>query len=255
MNSSIDEPTFMRNNSNLAKFESSFSHLSIDMSDFKNPVSRRPDSQFNVGYRTTFHSSALILDWLPASHLISDDNRNAFSESSLELMHITTRIEQESIKLEKLTLYAIESLLPYEAISGGFSGKFGMQWKGGSEQFSQLSNPRFEVFGGGGLSFSPNASTITYSLTSLYMASNSKKAWLIPQVELGAMAYFKNDIKFSTEFELTQNEFIDDQFKYGVSASVSYFGLPDGALSLHFAHTRKEDVNEKSLMLNYRYYY
>ena len=255
INSSIGESTFLSNESNLAKLENSFSHLSIDMSDFKNPVNRKPDSQFSVGYRTTFNSGALLLEWLPASHLINDDNRNAFSESSLELMHITTRIERESIKLEKLTIYAIESLLPYEIISGGFSGKFGMQWKDGSEQLSQLSNPRFEVFGGGGLSFSPNANAITYGLTSLYIASNSERAWLIPQFELGAMAYFKNDIKLSTEFELTQNEFIDDKFKYGVSASVSYFGLYDGALSLHFTHTKKENVTEKSLMLNYQYYY
>jgi hypothetical protein len=67
------------------------------------------------------------LEFLPASHSLSDDNRRSYSESMLELAEVSLLLnpdEEAGVIVQKANLYGMESLVPYNPYIGGVSSRF-----------------------------------------------------------------------------------------------------------------------------------
>ena len=102
------------------------SSIDFEVENLKDPT-RGPNSPTITIGATRFNRSPYArFELLPVSHSLSDDNRHSYSESSLELGSASLLInpdEKRSIVLEKLNLYGMESLVPYDRYIGGAASR------------------------------------------------------------------------------------------------------------------------------------
>ncbi|MFG6467050.1 DUF4105 domain-containing protein [Roseateles sp. BYS87W] len=100
--------------------------LALTSSPAFSPAAAPPDSQLSVGVMRRDGDDALLLEFLPASHRLEDRNDMYFSESSLRLFDIalTQSMHGRGARVERATVYAVESLLPRDRFTGGWSGRF-----------------------------------------------------------------------------------------------------------------------------------
>jgi len=100
----------------------------INLDAYKNPLKTPPDSQIWVGIAEQESNSYLRTGILPASHSLEDDNREYFGETGLHLASLAflTRLDSGKTQLEHFELYKAESLIPYDSLTGGISGRFSL---------------------------------------------------------------------------------------------------------------------------------
>lgn len=100
--------------------------LQLNADTRRDPALSPPERQLSVGWLRRDRRDLLQLRFLPASHTLSDDNRQYFSENELRLFEsswlVDTRTGRPS--LDRLTVYAVQSLLPWDGLTGGVSGRF-----------------------------------------------------------------------------------------------------------------------------------
>lgn len=116
-----------------------YAGLELQTDERKNPVNAPPERQISVGWQRSGGAQHLRLGLQPVSHALVDDNRQLFSESELRLFDSAVLVNAQNgqVQLDHFTLYAVESLLPREAMTGGLSGRF----KIGVERQPQLLLP------------------------------------------------------------------------------------------------------------------
>ncbi len=103
-----------------------YAGLELNTVDQKNPANAPPDRQVSVGWQQLGGKPHVRLGLQPVSHALVDDNRQLFSESELRLFDSAVLVSPQDgrVKLEHFTLYAAESLLPRDSLTGGLSGRF-----------------------------------------------------------------------------------------------------------------------------------
>jgi Domain of unknown function (DUF4105) len=113
--------------------------LALQADAQKSPANAPPDRQVSIGWQHLGGRNHLRLGLQPVSHTLADDNRHLFSESELRLFDSAWRVDVQTgaVRLDHFTLYAVESLLPRDAMTGGLSGRF----KIGIESQPQLQRP------------------------------------------------------------------------------------------------------------------
>ncbi len=168
--------------------------VSLDVSQFKNPLRRSSDKQLAVQLVTDSEEQYLLFNMLPASHLLSDDNRHAFSESSLKLLSPEVMLSKEKLKLKQLDLYAISQYIPYDSVVGGISGYFSLGYSG-FDTFNFSSENRFFANAGLGLSYQTQSSFQWYSTLGVESSIGNGNIWLTPSIDLGLFAYLKGNNK------------------------------------------------------------
>lgn len=96
----------------------------------RDPAYSPPDMQWEVGITRTPKETRIRLEVLPASHKLEDDNSGYFAESALTLFNVavSTPTNQRRLRLDRAIIYGTESLLPRDAWTGGWSGRFRMGW-------------------------------------------------------------------------------------------------------------------------------
>ncbi len=116
-----------------------YAGLELRTDERKNPVNAPPERQISLGWQRSGGAQHLRLGLQPVSHALVDDNRQLFSESELRLFDSAWLVNAQNgrVQLDHFTLYAVESLLPREAMTGGLSGRF----KIGVERQPQLRSP------------------------------------------------------------------------------------------------------------------
>ncbi|MCY4745802.1 DUF4105 domain-containing protein [Pelomonas sp. UHG3] len=100
--------------------------LTLTSSPALSPSAAPPDAQISVGLLRRDGDEALLLEFLPASHRLEDRNDMYFNESALRLFELalTQSLRGRGARVERATVYAVESLLPRDRFSGGLSGRF-----------------------------------------------------------------------------------------------------------------------------------
>lgn len=90
------------------------------------PIAAPPDSQFSIGLRRHDGVESLLVEFLPASHRLEDRNDMYFNESALRLFELalTHSLRGQSVRVDRATVYAVESFLPRDRFTGGLSGRF-----------------------------------------------------------------------------------------------------------------------------------
>ena len=102
------------------------SNLNLSVDQGKNPLFRRSDSQWGLSVLQTQHSQKVVLDWMPASHHLIDDNRSYASENALEILNLSMSFERDNLTLHEAKVYHITSYLKHNPYIGGWSGEFGI---------------------------------------------------------------------------------------------------------------------------------
>ncbi len=99
----------------------------IDISKYKNPLKTPYQRQIGSGYfRDYDNKKYLFLNFLPASHTLEDDNREYFNESELKLGNIIVLMNKKKILLERLDIYTIYNLIPFDILTKPFSYDFSL---------------------------------------------------------------------------------------------------------------------------------
>lgn len=113
--------------------------LELQMGESKNPVLAPREKQFSTGWKVQANTDYILLGLLPVSHTLADDNSQHANESELRLfdLAVLANTQTGSIKLDHLTIYATQTLLSRDALTGGLSGRFKIG-------FEQQPNPRRE---------------------------------------------------------------------------------------------------------------
>ncbi|WP_375056838.1 DUF4105 domain-containing protein [Zobellella sp. DQSA1] len=226
----------------------------MDLSTYKNPLNRSADAQIIFGSRLQKEGSHLLISWLPASHMVTDDNRNALSESSLEVMKFTAGIKGNDIYLDEMTLYGIESYIPYDEIVGGVSGRFKLGWeRGGYESYQR--NRRFRVSAALGAALDIGSSVLPYASVGSDLSMNSHAVWMSPQVDIGAFLYLANGSKLQVKYWLSFNELRQSELTQGSAVLNSYYIGHNAAIDVGFSHTLGENFDESQLIFNIRKFY
>lgn len=105
-----------------------------------NPANSSPDSQISFSRLGSGLHERYRLSILPASHLLIDNNSAYTQETELQLMGGAVSVDrQQRLKLDRLTLYKMQSYTPYHPLVGGLSTKFLVQW--GDNPFRSPSEP------------------------------------------------------------------------------------------------------------------
>lgn len=91
-----------------------------------NPLAAPPDAQAAVGWQRRAGRDSLVVEFLPTSHRLEDRNDMYFSESALRLfdLALAQSLDGRGARVERATVYAVESLLPRDRFAGGWSGRF-----------------------------------------------------------------------------------------------------------------------------------
>jgi hypothetical protein len=112
------------------------SNLTLQADISKNPAIAPKDKQFYAGLTQQSGQEYMQLGLLPVSHTLADNNTQYFSENELRLFDVAALINRQTghARLDHLTVYAAESLLPRDAFTGGLSGRF----KLGKEQQASI---------------------------------------------------------------------------------------------------------------------
>jgi hypothetical protein len=166
--------------------ERSHTGKTLDAGEYKQPTATPPDAQFSVGWREQGEGGVVELRLLPASHRLEDDNRQYFSENALRLFELQLQqgLRDGKLRLGALTVYGVESLIPYDSFTQGWSGRFELGWLP-QNQADLRSRARPAVHGGLGLSRRIAADVDLYALAGASAAYADKGAYLSLEPELG----------------------------------------------------------------------
>ncbi|NOU51151.1 DUF4105 domain-containing protein [Pseudoalteromonas sp. JBTF-M23] len=201
----ITKELWQLNNRKISNLIDSVSSLEIDVGNFKNPLNRLGDSQLSFSLFMNNQSPYLSIKAIPASHLVSDDNRHAFSESSLQLISPKIIISDDKVKLDEFTLYGISQYIPYEPAVNGLSGYFSMAYSGFNAH-SFKNESKIFVDGGIGFSFQPMAALQYYGTLGGALVTDARKLWLESKLEAGLFAYLRGNNKLNLSVKWVFNE-------------------------------------------------
>jgi hypothetical protein len=106
----------------------------------RDPLSGPLSSRYGIGMVHMNGVGYGKLEFLPASHSLSDDNRRSYAESALELGHVAVLYNPEKGRplLQNLSLYAYESLVPFDTFVGGLSSRVSI---GVEQQWNRALSP------------------------------------------------------------------------------------------------------------------
>lgn len=100
--------------------------MALELGEDKNPALAPREGQLSLGWRAQGATHQWRLGLMPVSHTLVDDNRRLMSESALRLFDSAWLVDAGSgrVRLDHFTLYAVESYLPHDPLTGGWSGRF-----------------------------------------------------------------------------------------------------------------------------------
>ncbi len=248
--------SFWRNNQTvISTWDFNLDTAEIDVSKFKNPLNRLKDSQVAMSFHTNNSSPYTTFSWLPASHTINDDNRHAFSESSLSILATQLFLDRNRVKIDQLTLYGIEQYIPYDSVTNSLSGGFSIQYSG-FDAISYKTENVFSVLGHIGVSSKFHASLQLYSTIGAKIASDIKTIWAEPMFQIGSFIYLKGGNKLIMYAQAEYNYQNTSDFRYLFDVKNNYSLSSQASLIFGWRHIVAGNLsNVDEFSLGFTYYY
>lgn len=103
-----------------------YPELQLNADARRDPAFSPPERQASIGWLRRNDRDHLQLRFMPISHTLSDDNRQHLSENELRLFDSSWLVDVRTgrLSLDRLTIYSVQSLLPWDSLTGGLSGRF-----------------------------------------------------------------------------------------------------------------------------------
>lgn len=203
-----------------------FPDREIVLNNQLNPIHSPPERQVSVYVRSYADEALLGMSFRPVSHSLSDDNRSYSAESGMELMTVSVasslRRNPGTMVLDNFTLYRVKSLMPYDQLTGGISGEFGL---GYHPQYSdQLELKRaLSADGSLGITVRPVSDIDLYLLSGLGLGYRAGDYYLHSKVEVGAIVRAVWDMKTLLTLARIDNELGAGSHYYRVILGQSKF--------------------------------
>lgn len=209
-----------------------FAALSLSNNNRYDPVNTPADSQITVSSLYDQNGAAISLTLLPVSHTLHDDNRAYANESSLQLFATTLKIPMRSqqIELGQLTLFEMQSLLPYDAITGGAASRFRLAIEPQKDQ-QLLAHRVFAMSGGYGLNKRVTDDIDAYVLLGGGISYTGARGFFYTTVESGAIIREVWDMKSALLLTRTDRQFAVNSHYYTASLNQAKFLTPDTSIS------------------------
>jgi len=184
-----------------------FADKALTTTEHDDPLQAPGESQIAVSAIRETGQYYLGLTFLPISHTLTDDNRQFFGENQLLLFRTSVKLRPDSgaLKLDRLDIYSIESLVPYDPITGGLSGRFAIavepQWDGRLQRHTA-----FSLSGALGLTGRPAPDLDFFGLLGAGAASGYGRVYAYPSVEAGTVIREVADMKTVFSVSRTFNQ-------------------------------------------------
>lgn len=220
-----------------------FQNMFLSTDDRFNPINTPGENQISISTQYDDGESALTLSVLPVSHTLSDDNRNYTSETSLQLFAATLKLPLQNGRpiLDRLTIYDMQSLIPYDEFTGGLSGRFHIAVE--PQKNSQLEVTHvFAISGALGLTKRIVQDIDLYSLGGGGVGYTGMHAFLYTTLEAGAILREIWDMK--SMFSLTRTDNQIDKGSHYYTLSLNHSKYINNSLTLNLDW--KKDFNNQN---------
>ena len=224
----------------------------IELSGYKDPLTRSNDSQFNISLN---HQDDILLEYIPTSHQLNDDHRSSFSESELQLLSFKGRVSlrDSSTQFDEIGLYKMASFIPYDSFTGGLSKRFSI---GGKQEYDEDLDEQFIAYmsGSTGLSYRLHKDLLVYSLLNVQLdESDGANVSYGPEVGFFLYEIFSQKTTLSYSENYNQSGSVDKVQKLKVAQT--WFANKDYSFVVHYENTRIKDNYREQIGLELRYYY
>jgi len=175
----------------------------ITAENLMDPLLGPSSTTFTIAGGSIDDKEYLKLSILPTSHSLTDNNLNSYTESSLKIGNISLlyKPENQEVMLEDLTLYGIESLIPYNKYTGGLSSRleFGVELQR-DESLQSFSAGHLTLGIGGTVSISEDIRAYTLLNTSGNYGNSN--LYLSGFPEFGLIIYEIFDMKSNLNYRI-----------------------------------------------------
>ena len=96
----------------------------LSLHNYKNPMRTNSFSFYALGYNSR---NQLLLEYMPLSHSLSDDQSQYLSSSELKILDTSLRLQSNSLDINYLTLYSSTYLIPHDPLISSLSTHFSLQ--------------------------------------------------------------------------------------------------------------------------------
>ncbi|MGZ8256653.1 MAG: DUF7840 domain-containing protein [Gallionella sp.] len=249
----LDQARWQENEASLIKLKQQrFADLSLSNSNRYDPVNTPADSQVTVSSLYEQNGAALSLTLLPVSHTLHDDNRAYANESSLQLFATTLKIPTRTrqIELEKLTIFEMQSLLPYDAMTGGAASRFRLAIEA-QKDHQLLIHRVFAMSGGYGLNQRVTDDVDVYALLGGGISYTGTRGFFYTTVESGAIIREVWDMKSALLLTRTNRQFSTNANYNTFSLNQAKFLTSDTSISFDWQRdfNRSQQQNRVALSL------
>ena len=225
--------------------------MSLSNNNRYDPVNTPADSQITVSSLYDQNGSAISLTLLPVSHTLHDDNRAYANESSLQLFATTLKIPTRSqkIELDQLTLFEMQSLLPYDVITGGAASRFRLAIEPQKDQ-QLLLHRVFAMSGGYGLSQRVTDDIDAYALLGGGISYTGARGFFYTTLESGAIIREVWDMKSALLLTRTDRQFAVNSHYYTASLNQAKFLTPDTSISFAWQRDFNQSQQQQRFALS-----
>lgn len=220
-----------------------FQNMSLSTGNRYNPINTPGESQISFSTQYDDGEPALTLTVLPVSHALSDDNRNYTNETSLQLFATTIKWPLQNGRpiLDRLAIYDVQSLMPYDEFTGGISGRIYIAVE--PQKNSQLEASHvFAISGAIGFTKRVVQDVDLYSLAGGGVGYTGAHGFLYTTLEAGAVLREVWDMKSLLSLTRTINQIDSGSHYYTLSLKHSKYITNSLALNLDW----KSDFNARN---------
>lgn len=252
-------PDWKDRNSDLLKRKSTLpKDYAIEVTGVTNPLNSFEDSQFSVGGLVRAGERYARFGFLPASHTLLDDQPASFSESELKLFELVLlqSQRQNSLTIDKFTLYATRSLMPWTKVTGGVSGSMKIAYE---NQFDHLlsSQHAFGITGDAGFTKSVGKDVNMYALAGGGAGANGGNIFLQATSMVGILIRELSGMKSIVSIEKIWNPLGNAGSNYHLNFAQKISLAKQHALELTwkkiFGDVSDATVEESSVLYKYSF--
>lgn len=228
----------------------------LDVSEYKSPSKAPLDSQWSISTGIVDSTAFYQFRLLAASHRLTDDNRQYFSESSLELGNVSLRYTptDKVLELREATLYSMLSINPWDKFTGGFSSKL----KIGFEQHYDAAlkdHLTFDLDAGLGAALSMGHDLRVYALSGLGYGNSGRNSYLYFEPEAGLILHEVFNMKTLLRIRRPYNQQGSAQAYLNSEITQSLFLSKDNAVFLSGQILNARNIQKTTFLLAYTRYF
>jgi hypothetical protein len=229
---------------------------SIDISSFKSPTKLPNDSQWYAGFVSHDDRAFIRIGHLPSGLRKEDDSSQYFGNNELRIMEGSVLFEPETkeLTLDEFVFYAVSSLNPYHAMTGGVSGEFELSIK---DHYNHELEAQTSLVAhiGMGLTSGLTQDLSVYIMPAIGAGYGRGHGYLYSDLETGIVANVVFDSKFRASFSRVWGQVSPKSYFDQAELTLATVINNNWSVSLGVRHIigKNNTFDETSLMLKYLY--